>query len=113
MINKTENILVIVESPNKVKTISNILQKAGYSKAIVTASVGHIMKLKDGGPAFNSGIYPDKNFQMNLAVDTTKKKVVDEITRMAKAADKIFLMQDDDREGSLISWSLWNWRNCF
>ena len=103
---KSDNILIIVESPNKVKTISDILQKAGYSKAVVTASVGHIMKLGDGGPAYNSGIYPDKNFQMNLVVDPEKKKVVDELTRLAKIANKIYLMQDDDREGSLISWSL-------
>ena len=104
--NKSDNILIIVESPTKVKTISSILEKAGYTKAKVTASIGHIMKLKDGGPAYNSGIYPDKNFQMNLVVDSEKKKVVDEINRLAKTADIIYLMQDDDREGSLISWSL-------
>jgi nitric oxide reductase activation protein len=64
----TERILVIVESPNKVKTISSILKKAGYSKAVVLASVGHIMALGDGGPAYNSGIYPKQKFKMNLAV---------------------------------------------
>ena len=53
-----EKLLIIVESPNKVKTISKILKNAGYSKATVLASVGHIMELNDGGPAYNSGIYP-------------------------------------------------------
>ena len=48
---KTDKILIIVESPNKVKTISNILKNAGYSKATVMASVGHIMSLGNGGPA--------------------------------------------------------------
>jgi DNA topoisomerase-1 len=104
--NKTDSILVIVESPNKVKTISSILQKAGYSKATVVASVGHILKLKDGGSAFNSGIYPDKNFQMNLAVDQEKRKVVDDITARAKKADLVVIMTDDDRAGFFIGWSV-------
>ena len=103
---KSDNILIIVESPNKVKTITEILKKAGYVNAAVVASVGHIMKLKDGGPAFNSGIYPDKNFKMNLAVDTEKTKVVDNITIHAKKADKIIIMTDDDRAGAAISWSI-------
>ena len=72
----TEKILVIVESPNKVKTISSILKNAGYTKAVVMASVGHIVILADGGPTYNSGIYPNKKFQMNLVVDPEKKKVV-------------------------------------
>lgn len=104
--NKTDNILVIVESPAKANTISEILKKAGYTNAVVTASVGHIMKLNDGGPAFNSGIYPDKNFKMNLAADPEKKKVIDTISTQAKKADSIVLMSDDDRSGWAIAWSL-------
>ena len=106
MINKADKILVIAESPNKVKTISEILKKAGYSKATVVASVGHIMELKNGGSAYNSGIWPEKDFKMNLAVMPEKRKVVDEIAKQAKLADKICLATDDDREGFLISWSI-------
>jgi DNA topoisomerase-1 len=106
MTSKTDKILVIVESPTKVKTISNILKKAGYTNATVTSSVGHIIELKNGGTAYNSGISPDKDFKMNLAVMPEKKKVVDEITRLATTAKKIYIMSDFDREGELISWSL-------
>ena len=102
----TEKILIVVESPNKVKTISKILKNAGYSNAAVLASVGHIMVLNDGGPAYNSGIYPKQKFKMNLAVAEGKQKVVDEITMQAKKADKIYLCSDADREGELISWSV-------
>ena len=105
-ISSAEKILVIVESPNKVKTISSILKKAGYSTAKVVASVGHIMVLGNGGPAFNSGIYPKQQFKMNLAVAEDKKKVVDDITLQAKNVDKIFIMTDGDREGEIIAWSL-------
>jgi DNA topoisomerase-1 len=104
--NKTDKILVIVESPNKVKTISGILKKAGYSKAVVLASVGHIMKLGDGGPAYNSGIYPKQNFRMNLAIAEDKHKVVSEISAQAKTVDRIYIGTDQDREGFVISWSL-------
>lgn len=104
--NNTEKILIIVESPNKVKTISSILKNAGYSKIVVLASVGHIMALGDGGPAYNSGIYPKQKFKMNLAVAEGKQKVVDDIAQQAKSADKIYIGTDGDREGFLIGWSL-------
>ncbi len=104
--NKSDKILVIAESPNKVKTISAILKNAGYTKAVVMASVGHIMKLADGGPAWNSGIYPKQKFKMKLEVADDKKKVVDDIKQQAKTAQKIFVCSDADREGEVISWSL-------
>lgn len=106
LIKTTDKILVIVESPNKIKTISGILKKAGYTKAIVMASVGHIMSLGNGGPAYNSGIYPKQSFKMNLAVSEDKKKVVNDLATQAKTVDKIFLMTDGDREGEIIAWSL-------
>lgn len=106
MSNKNKKILVVVESPNKVKTISNILKQAGYTKATVTASVGHIMILGDGGTAYNSGITPSKKFQMNLKVAADKQKIVSDIATKAEKADEIFLMTDGDREGELIAWSI-------
>lgn len=108
---QTEKILVIVESPNKVKTISSILKSAGYSKATVLASVGHIAALKDGGPAYNSGIYPKQKFKMNLTVADDKQKIVNEISEQATKADKIFIMSDNDRAGAFIGWSLINFCN--
>lgn len=105
-IQKTDKFLVIVESPNKVKTISKILKSAGYTKAAVIASVGHIMKLADGGPAYNSGIYPKQKFKLNLAVADDKEKIISSITAQAKVSDKICIMTDDDREGSVIGWSI-------
>ena len=105
-LNKTDKILVICESPNKVKTISAILKKSGYTKAVVVASVGHIMALGNGGSAYNSGVFPEQNFKMNLEIAEGKKKVVDNIKLHAKNSDKIFIMTDGDREGEVISWSL-------
>lgn len=101
-----DKLLVIVESPSKVKTISSILNKAGYENAVVMATVGHIMELKNGGTAYNSGISPDKDFKMNLAVMSEKNKVVDAISAQAMQADKVFLLTDQDREGEVIAWSV-------
>ena len=106
MSNLTDKILIIVESPNKVKTISSILKKAGYTNATVMASVGHIMSLGNGGPAYNSGIYPKQKFRMNLIVPEDKQKIVNGITAQAKTVDKIFIMTDGDREGEIIAWSI-------
>ena len=103
---KDKNLLVIVESPNKVHTISKILKDAGYKKARVVASVGHIMELANGGTYHNSGITPEKDFEMNLQISTDKKKTVADIKALAKNADVIFLFTDGDREGEGISWSL-------
>ena len=107
-IQKTDKILVIVESPAKSKTITKILKNAGYSKATVIPSVGHLVKLADGGPAWNSGIYPKQNFKANIIVAEDKQKVVDDIAKTAKAVDKVILMADGDRAGEWICRSVIN-----
>ena len=101
-----KKILIIVESPNKVSTISQILKKAGYSKAVVMASVGHIMELANGGDYYNSGIDPNNDFELNLKVSADKYEVVNKLKTQAQAADLVYLMSDPDREGYVISWSL-------
>ena len=103
-VSKTDKILVIVESPNKVKTISGILKKAGYTKATVMASVGHIMQLADDRKSFkNSGVYPENNFDLNLRVSSDKHDVVEKLKLQASSCDYIFLASDPDREGEVIS----------
>ena len=93
--------------PNKVKTISGILKKAGYSNIRVMASVGHIQQLADDRSSWkNSGIWPEQDFKMNLIVSPEKHKVVSDLTDAAKAADIILLASDPDREGYVIADSL-------
>lgn len=40
MINKQDRLLLIVESPNKIKSVSSILKDLGYNNIIVQASMG-------------------------------------------------------------------------
>ena len=102
---KSKKLLVIVESPNKISHIRDYLRKAGYQVNVMT-SVGHIMQLGNGGPYANSGVNPDKDFELNLQVSEDKYKTVQDLKAAVKTADLVYLMSDPDREGEVIAWSL-------
>ena len=74
MIDAKERTLFICESPNKVKTISQILKELGYTNVVVQASVGHITHIADSGE-FNMGIDP-KTFKIDFAISDDKKEIV-------------------------------------
>ena len=85
--------LVIVESPAKAHTIEKYLG----SDFKVLASVGHIRK----------DTKVDKTtFDVTYEIDPGHKSIIAELKREAKAADKIWLATDEDREGESISWHL-------
>ena len=75
IIDSKKRYLMIVESPNKVKTISSILKDLGYSNIVVKASVGHITSIKDSG-IYNMGIDPDKDFNIDFKISDDKKDIV-------------------------------------
>ena len=52
------------------------------------------------------GIDPDNGWAANYEVLPGKEKVVNELTRLAKNADAIYLATDMDREGEAIAWHL-------
>ena len=52
------------------------------------------------------GIDPDKGWEPHYEVLPGKEKVVDELKRLAKDADAIYLATDLDREGEAIAWHL-------
>jgi DNA topoisomerase-1 len=93
--------LVLVESPGKVKKISQILGP-DYN---VQASVGHIAKIADEGK-YDLGIDVDGDFGLCLVVDPNKKDVVKNLKAAVKSADTVFLASDADREGEMISYCL-------
>lgn len=97
--------LILVESPNKIKTISELLKGDPDNSYIVMASVGHISYIKDSG-IFNMGIDVENNFKANYQISPDKKKTVDELKEQVKIADKIYIASDPDREGEFIAWSL-------
>ncbi len=88
--------LVIVESPAKAKTINKYLG----SDYKVLASYGHVRDL----PSKDGSVLPDDDFAMHWEVDAKASKRLSEIAEAAKAADRVILATDPDREGEAISW---------
>lgn len=52
------------------------------------------------------GVDPEKDWEAHYEVLPGKEKVVDELKRLAKNADTIYLATDLDREGEAIAWHL-------
>ncbi|GAA2058038.1 type I DNA topoisomerase [Leifsonia soli] len=103
--------LVIVESPNKVKSIAQYLGD-GYE---VMASVGHIRDLiepKNLPPELKKGslgkfsVDVENEFEPYYVVSDQKKKTVADLKRALKNADELLLATDEDREGEAIAWHL-------
>ena len=93
--------LVIVESPSKSKTIEKYLGK-DYK---VVSSKGHIRDLATKGK-YGLGVDLENNFAHTYEIIKGKKKMVSDLKKEVKAADKVYLATDPDREGEAISWHL-------
>ena len=90
--------LVIVESPAKAKTIEKFLGP----DYIVKSSIGHIRDM----PKKDMGIDLNNNFLPTYVVSGDKKKIVSDLKKSVKAAEKVYLATDEDREGEAIAWHL-------
>ena len=88
--------LVIVESPAKARTIGKYLGK-GYE---VVASVGHVRDL----PTKELGVDIENGFKPKYVTIRGKGKVISELKKKAKGADRIILATDPDREGEAIAY---------
>ena len=91
-------VLVIVESPAKVKTINKILGP----KYKVTASMGHLIDL----PKSTIGVDVDNGFVAKFIVVRDKMKIMAKLKKEAKGVDEIYIATDPDREGEAIGWNL-------
>ena len=101
--------LVIVESPGKVKTIGKVLGK----NFIVKASVGHVRDLQKGKKDTKKKdareyivVAVGKDFTPTYETVATRLKIVSDLKKVAKTADKVYLCPDPDREGEAIAWHL-------
>ncbi len=90
--------LVIVESPAKARTLSNILG----SEYDVRASVGHVRDL----PKSQLGVNIEQDFEPRYIIPREKKPVVKALKEAASKAGTVYLATDPDREGEAISWHL-------
>lgn len=95
--------LVIVESPSKSKTIEKYLGK-DYK---VISSKGHVRDLATSGK-FGLGVDVENDFKPNYIPIKGKKKLITDMKKDVKDADKVYLATDPDREGEAISWHLFD-----
>src|SRR3954453_14157615 len=106
--------LVIVESPNKVKSIEGYLGD-GY---VVDSSVGHIRDLPrnaDEVPAEYKGqkgaplgVNREEGLEPIYVVSAEKKQQMAKLKKLLKNADELVLATDEDREGEAIAWHLFD-----
>lgn len=92
--------LLIVESPSKAKTIGKYVG----SDYIVKASVGHIRDLPKSN---KDAIDIAGGFVPRYVIPEEKKKVVQELAKIARDAKEIILATDPDREGEAIAWHIY------
>ena len=90
--------LVIMESPSKAKTVSKYLGP----DYVVKASMGHLRDL----PKSTMGVDIKGGFIPEYVPLANKGDVIDELKKMAKKADVVYLATDPDREGEAIAWHL-------
>ncbi|MCL2229945.1 MAG: type I DNA topoisomerase [Treponema sp.] len=95
-----KKILVIVESPGKVKTIEKYLGPS-YN---VKASMGHLIDL----PKSRTAIDVEHNFEPEYITVRGRAKILKELQMDAKRSGKVLLACDNDREGEAIAWHLRN-----
>jgi DNA topoisomerase-1 len=93
-------ILIIVESPGKIKKISQYLGE----DYIVKASYGHVEDLDKS----TLSVDVQNNFKPNYIITDDKKKVVKELRDLKKDCKDVIIAADGDREGEAIAWSLAN-----
>ncbi len=128
--------LVIVESPAKAKTINRYLGREFTVKSSVghirdlpsggaptdvkdrAAKAAATRKLSPEAKAAQQrdkaraqlvqrmGVDPDNNWTARYEILPGKEKIVEDLRRLAKEADVVYLATDRDREGEAIAWHL-------
>ena len=90
--------LIIVESPTKARTISQFL---GNDFTIESCS-GHVRDL----PKSKMGIDIEHDFEPQYIIPVKKRKVVNNLKKIAPKFKTIYFATDEDREGEAIAWHL-------
>lgn len=89
--------LIIVESPTKARTFNRILKGKNY---YVYATLGHIRDL----PKNKIAIDYTKEFKPEYEIIPSKRKVVEQLKKLAQKNDEIIFATDPDREGESIAY---------
>lgn len=91
-------ILIIVESPSKATTLSNMLGK----NYVVKSSKGHMKDL----PKSRLAIDIEHDFEPEYILVKGKAALKNELMKLASESSHVLLASDPDREGEAIAWHL-------
>ena len=95
--------LLLIESPGKIKKLSQILG----TDWTVKASIGHIRELaNDGEDALGFDLQGDRVHCRYEPRGDRGKKVLAELRQAVKQATEVYIATDPDREGETIGWHL-------
>ena len=95
--------LLLIESPGKLKKLSQILGP-GW---IVKASMGHIRELaNDGEDALGFDLEGREITCRYIPRSARAKQVISTLKQSVKQADAVYIATDPDREGETIGWHL-------
>jgi DNA topoisomerase-1 len=95
--------LLVVESPGKVKKLSQILG----TDWIVRASCGHIRELSNEGEDSLGFTMEGNSVRCNyIPRDQRAKETIQQLKAAVKQVDEVVLATDPDREGETIAWHL-------
>ncbi|PZV03359.1 MAG: type I DNA topoisomerase [Leptolyngbya sp.] len=95
--------LLLIESPGKVKKLGQILG-SGW---VIKASLGHVRELaNDGEDALGFDLGAGSIACRYQPRDARSQKVLSELRQAVKAADRVYIATDPDREGETIGWHL-------
>ena len=95
--------LLLIESPGKLKKLSQILG-TGW---MVKASMGHIRELADDGEDSLGFDLDGEHVRCRYEPRSDRaKKVIKELQQVAKQASEVYIATDPDREGETIGWHL-------
>ncbi|MGB9711403.1 MAG: reverse gyrase [Thermodesulfovibrio sp.] len=112
-------VLIIVESPNKAKTIANFFGKPVRRKVfdhdifetsiedryiMITSSYGHILDLVKNEAFY--GVLVDKEIVPIYEAIEGKEPIIKSIRKIAIEAEQILIATDPDTEGEKISWDI-------
>jgi DNA topoisomerase-1 len=101
MVSKNKKVLVVVESPNKIKSISKYLG----DDYVIRASFGHICDLVHNKKN-RLGVDIENDFKPTYSLLPDKKDKLQSILDATKGVSEILLASDPDREGEAISFHL-------
>lgn len=93
--------VMIVESPNKIKSITKYLGELGMGDIHVLASAGHIRDL----PKNELGV-DTTTFVPTYVITPEKTALVAKLKSALVGATEVYLATDPDREGEAIAWHL-------